>query len=185
VKGTVSRRVAQISIASMACVMLLTSCTASQQQRARNDVGDAFIAGQIRARLATLDPATVSLIKIGVQNRAVTLDGQVHSRQERLAIDNAARSVSGVTRVDDHLVVNPKAPTAQEIESDLELQAKVKTALTEQTGVNAMKVQVSAHSGVVDLEGTVPTPALHTVEVQTARSVPGVRRVLDHLRNAR
>ncbi|HEV2038235.1 MAG TPA: BON domain-containing protein, partial [Candidatus Eremiobacteraceae bacterium] len=83
---------------------------------------------------------------------------------------------------DDRLIVNPKAPTAEEIANDLSLQAKVKTALAAQTGVNALKVQVSVHSGVVLLEGSVPSKTVHDLVVETARGVSGVHRVVDHLR---
>lgn len=164
------------------CVVLLAGCTASQQQRAKVDVNDAVIVTQIKAKIAAVDTATLSLVNVDVNHGAVTLTGQVHSESERMKVDTAARSVSGITRFDDRIIVNPKAPTTEEITNDLALQAKVKTALTAQTGVNALKVQVSSHNGVVLLEGTVPTPAVHQVVLETARGVQGVRRVVDHVR---
>ena len=164
------------------CVVLLAGCTASQQQRAKIDVNDAVITAQIKAKIAAVDTATLSLVNVDVNHGAVTLTGQVHSESERIKVDTAARSVSGITRFDDRIVVNPKAPTAEEITNDLALQAKVKTALTAQTGVNALKVQVSAHAGVVLLEGTVTSKALHEVIIETTRGVQGVRRIIDHLR---
>lgn len=163
-------------------VALLAGCTASQQQRAKSDVNDALIATQVKAKIAAIDTATLSLVNVDVNHGAVTLTGQVHSESERIKVDAAARSVAGVTRFDDRIVVNPKAPTTQEIESDLALQAKVKAALTAQTGVNALKVQVSARAGVVLLEGTAATKAIHEVIIETTRGVEGVRRVVDHLR---
>ncbi len=166
----------------MICLVLLAGCTASQQQRAKNDVNDAVIVTQIKAKIAAVDTATLSLVNVDVNLGAVTLTGQVHSESERIKVDTAARSVSGITRFDDRIIVNPKAPTAEEIANDLALQAKVKAALTAQTGVNALKVQVSAHGGVVVLEGTVPTNAVHQVVIETARGVQGVRRVVDRLR---
>ena len=165
----------------MLCFVLLAGCTASQQQRAKIDVNDAVIVAQIKAKIAAVDTATLSLVNVDVNHGAVTLTGQVHSAAERIKVDTAARSVSGITRFDDRIVVNPKAPTAEEIASDLALQAKVKTALTAQTGINALKVQVSAHGGVVLLEGTVPSKAVHQVIIETTRDVQGVRRVIDRL----
>ena len=166
----------------MLCLVLLAGCTASQQQRAKIDINDAVIVAQIKAKIAAVDTATLSLVNVDVNLGAVTLTGQVHSESERIKVDTAARSVSGITRFDDRIIVNPKAPTAEEIASDLALQAKVKTALTAQTGINAMKVQVSAHGGVVLLEGTVPSKAVHQVIIETTRDVQGVRRVIDRLR---
>ena len=168
--------------ATVLCVVLLAGCTASQQQRARSDVNDAVMTAQIKAKIAAIDTATLSLVNVDVNHGAVTLTGQVHSETERIKVDAAARSVSGITRFDDRIIVNPKAPTAEEVANDLALEAKVKTALTAQTGVNALKVQVSAHGGVVLLEGTVASKALHEVIIETTRDVHGVRRVIDHLR---
>jgi osmotically-inducible protein OsmY len=162
-------------------VALLAGCTASQQQRAKADMNDAFIGAQVKAKIAAVDAATVSLVIVDVNHSAVTLTGQVHSQSERSKVDAAARSVSGITKLDDRLTINPKAPTAQEIADDLGLQAKVRGALAAQTGVNALKVQVTVHGSVVVLEGTVSTKAMHEVILETVRGVPGVRRVIDHL----
>jgi osmotically-inducible protein OsmY len=171
-------------VAGLLCLALLAAwgCSASQQERAKSDVDDALIFTQVRAKISAIDPATVSLVNVDVHRRAVTLTGQVHSADERSKVDAAARSVSGVTSVDDRLRINPKAPTASEVAADMALQAKVKTALAAQTGVNAFKVQVSVHAGVAALEGTVPSETVHTLVLQTARGVAGVRRVVDHLR---
>ncbi len=170
--------------AGLLCLTLLFSagCSPSQQQRAASDVDDARLAAEIHAKLAIIDPATVSLVTVDVLRRAVRLTGQVHSAQERSRVDAAARSVSGVMSVDDRLRVNPKAPTANEIADDMALQAKVKAALAEQTGINALRVQVGVHAGVVVLDGTVASNAVHALVLETAREVSGVRRVVDHLR---
>jgi osmotically-inducible protein OsmY len=162
--------------------IVLAGCSPSSQQRAKNDLNDAFIAAQVRAKIATVDPATVSLVKVDVLNRSVTLTGQVHSAQERSNVDIAARSVANVAKVDDRLTVNPKAPTADEMATDLSLQAKVQTALAAQTGLNSLKVHVSVHAGVVTLDGTAATPAVHELVLETAHAVPGVKRVIDRVR---
>jgi len=172
-----------ITIASLALLVLAYSgCTASQQQRAKSTANDAFIAAQVRTKIATIDPATVSLVNVEVENRRVTLSGQVHSDQERMQVDQAVRSIAGIAGIDDRLKVNPKAPTANEIAADLELQARVQAAIAAQTGVNALKIQVSAHNGVVTLEGTVPSKTVHTLVRETVRGVPGVTRTVDRLR---
>jgi osmotically-inducible protein OsmY len=162
-------------------MVALSGCSSSQQERAKSDMNDAFIAAQIHTKLVAIDPATVSLVKVDVAQGVVTLSGQVHSQTERDKVDEAARSVSGVKRVNDRLAVNPKAPTANEIAGDVSLQAKVKAALAAQTGVNALKVAVSVHAGVVALEGTYASAALHEVILETVRGVRGVRRIEDRL----
>ena len=169
-------------LAILWCLLALGACTPSQQERAKNDVDDALIATQVKAKVAAIDPATVSLVQVDVVKHAVTLTGQVHSSLERIKVEEAARSVPNVTTVDDRLIVNPKAPTANEIADDLSLQTKVKAALAAQTGVNALNVRVSSHAGVVLLEGTVASKTVHDLVLETASGVKGVRRVVDHVR---
>ncbi|MBC5805828.1 MAG: BON domain-containing protein [Candidatus Eremiobacter antarcticus] len=171
-------------IVSVAIALLsaLTSCTASQQQEAKTGVDDAWIATQVRTKIATIDAATVSLVSVQVRDRVVTLGGQVPSAQEHARVVEAARSVSGVKSVDDNLRVNPKAPTGKEIAGDLALQARVKAALASQTGVNAFAVKVSAHAGIVALDGSVPNKTVHDLVLETVRGVPGVRSIVDHIR---
>lgn len=169
--------------ASLALVMLaLNGCTASQQERMKSTANDALIATQVRAKVAAIDPATLSLVKIGVENKRVTLEGQVHSEKERAQVDQAVRGIAGIAGLDDRLQVNPKAPTANEIAADLGLQARVQGAIAAQTGVNALKVNVSVHSGVVTIGGTVRSHTVHTLVMETVRGVPGVARAIDHLR---
>jgi osmotically-inducible protein OsmY len=105
----------------------------------------------------------------------------VHSAQESEQLAAAARKVDGVKVVDAHLVVNPKAPTGNEIAEDTALAAKVRVAIAGQTGVNAFKINVTAHRGVVTLDGGVPSRAIKTVALDTARGVDGVKGVVDKL----
>jgi hyperosmotically inducible periplasmic protein len=164
--------------------VLVGACSPSQQQRAKSDMNDAFIAAQVHARLAGIDAATVSLVTVDVTHGVVTLTGQVHSQHERGQADLAVRGVAGVTGVVDRLVVNPKAPTAEQIEADVQMQARVKAALAAQTGVNALHVQTDVHQGVVTLQGTYPSAPMHEVILETVRGVPGVHKVVDHMRAA-
>lgn len=174
------QRIAQI-LTLAALVATFAACSPGQQERAKATADDAIIAAQVKARLAGIDPATVSLVNVDVNARKVTLSGQVHSQQERAQVDAAVRSISGIAGVDDRLKVNANAPTANEIAADLALQARVQAAIAAQTGVNALKINVSAHHGVVTLGGTVAAGAAHTLVLQSARGVPGVARVVDRM----
>ncbi len=167
-------------ILAMALLVALVGCSPAQQERAKAQANDALIAAQVKARIAGIDPATVTLVNVDVNQRHVTLTGQVHSDAERTQVDQAVRAIDGIAGVDDRLRVNPTAPTANEIAADLALQARVQTAIAAQTGVNALKINVSAHHGVVTLAGTVTSGAAHTLVLQAARGVPGVARVIDH-----
>jgi|SRR5271166_3101418 len=173
------------AILSSALLLSLSGCSKSDQDQAQKALqggaNDAWICTQVRAAATALDPATVSLIKVSCEPGVVTMTGQVRSKEEREQLIAAARKIDGVKTVVAHIEVNPKAPTGNEIADDLALAAKVRVAIAGQTGVNALKIDVSAHRSVVTLTGTVPSPALKTVAVDAAHSVTGVKGVVDRL----
>jgi osmotically-inducible protein OsmY len=170
-----------LALSVVTVILWAVACSPAQQERAKATANDALIAAQVKAKIAGIDPATLSLVTVDVDNKRVTLTGQVHSADERARVDAAARSVPGIAGLNDRLRINSKAPTANEIAADLELQARVQAAVAGQTGVNALKIAVSAHRGVVTLSGTVPSSTVRTLAVQTARGVQGVARVVDRL----
>lgn len=165
--------------------MMLTGCSKSDQEQTQRAIergaGDAWMCTQVRASATALDPATVSLVKIECAGSTVTMSGQVRSAQELQQLVAAARKVDGVKVVNSRITVNPKAPTGNEIADDVTLAGKVRVAIAGQTGVNALKIDVSAHRGVVTLTGGVPSAAIKTVAVDTARGVNGVKGVVDKL----
>lgn len=167
------------------CASALAACSKTDQEQTQRAIergaGDAWICTQVRGSATALDPATVSLVKIECAGSTVTMSGQVRSAQELQQLVMAARHVDGVKLVVSHITVNPKAPTGNEIADDVTLAGKVRVAIAGQTGVNALKIDVSAHRGVVTLTGGVPSAAIRTVAVDTARGVNGVKGVVDKL----
>ena len=171
--------------AALCLALASAACDQESRNQAQSLAGDAFIVTQVRAKAATIDAATVSLLQVKCDKGVVTLGGTVKSQQERSAIEDASRKVDGVKSVLDRIAVDPNAPTAQEIEADLALAARIQTALAAQTGVNAAKIHVDVHRGVVTMTGTLPSAAHRQVADQTARAVPGVNRLVDKIVVAR
>jgi len=170
---------------ALALMLGLAACSRSDQQQAQRAIergaGDALICAQVRTSATALDPATVSLVKIECTAGNVAMSGQVRSAQERDQLIRAAREVQGVKSVTADIKINPKAPTGNEIADDVTLATKVRVAIAGQTGVNALKIGVVAHRGVITLTGDVPSPAVKSVAYDTARGVAGVKGVVDKL----
>jgi hypothetical protein len=61
------------------------------------------------------------------------------------------------------------------------LRARVKSALTTQTGLKALSIDVNAASGAVTLYGTANTPGQRELAGQLALGVDGVKSVTNHL----
>jgi osmotically-inducible protein OsmY len=63
-------------------------------------------AGLTRERvLQSVGPGSVKAVDIHVDGRVATLEGRVHSWYDRRAVERATRSVPGMARVDNRLVV--------------------------------------------------------------------------------
>lgn len=68
------------------------------------------------------------------------------------------------------------------VNDDAAITARVKTALLNDTQINATRIDVSTSGGVVTLSGTVKSQAEIDRAVQLTRSAPGVRDVKPELR---
>lgn len=165
----------------LAFALVFAGCSPSDQKAAQGVANDAFIDAQVRAKAAAVDPATVSLLHVDSKNGDVTLSGKVATVAIKTSIESAAREVSGVRSVVDKIVVDPSAPTGAQIAADLELAARIRTALAAQTGVNAARIHVDVHRGVVVLSGTLPSKAHRDVADETVRPMPGVKKLVDNI----
>lgn len=168
-------------IVAAGLALALAACSSSDQRQAQGKASDALIATTVKAKLATIDAATLSLVDVSSVDGVVTLTGRVPSADLKNKAHDAARTTDGVKSVDDRLIVDPNAPTGQQIAGDIGLQSRINARLVGQIGVNAGAVTVGVHKGVVDLGGSVRTRALHDVAVETVRTTPGVKRVNDKL----
>jgi hyperosmotically inducible protein len=177
----IRKRRTSICIALAMTVMLLAACSSTQQNQTRSAADDALIVAQVRARLAAVDPVTMTLVHVTIDNGTITLSGKIASAKERSTIEAAARGVNGVSTVVDKVVVDPAAPTGEQITADLELSGRIRSALVAQTGVNAARIHVDVHRGVVTLSGTLPSAAHRAVADETVRNIPGVVKLIDDI----
>jgi translation elongation factor EF-1beta len=69
---------------------------------------DAALKAQVKAKLASdVGAATVTAIEVNVTNGVATLAGSVRSDDEKQRAEATARSVEGITGVNNNLQVNP------------------------------------------------------------------------------
>ena len=177
-----------LRIVSLATLFMLAlgACSRTDQEEAQRELqsqsADLLICAQVRAAATTLDPATVQLLNVSCAHGSVTLQGQVRNVAERTQLLAATKKVKGVKRVIMKVAINPNAPTGNEIAEDLTLDGRVRLALGQQTGMNAFKLDVTVHRGVVTLSGTVPSRTVKTLALETVRGVDGVKGVVDRVK---
>jgi hyperosmotically inducible protein len=143
---------------------------------------DSLLTAAVRTKLLSEDIDSAKRVGVNVVAGVVTLSGRVGSAAEKTRAVAAARSVRGVTSVQDsQLTVGSVGPSVAQSVDDAGLAAKVEGAMVAQAGVNVSGVGVKAKAGVVTLTGHVPTPAIKSTMVEAAKKASGVRNVIDQI----
>jgi len=114
-----------------------------------------------------------------VKNRAVTLNGSVQNIAQKYTADQIAWQVVGVQGLTDNLSVTDAQ--AEPDSADDKLARRVEFALYSTKAIPLKTVQIHADNGVVTLTGTVLSRAEKLLAENTAKSVEGVRKVVNSL----
>jgi len=114
-----------------------------------------------------------------VKNRAVTLNGSVQNVAQKYTADQIAWQVVGVQGLTDNLSVTDAQ--AEPDSADDKLARRVEFALYSTKAIPLKTVQIHADNGVVTLTGTVLSRAEKLLAENTAKSVEGVRKVVNSL----
>jgi osmotically-inducible protein OsmY len=191
---------------ALAVLAVASFATGQGSRDATAMMNDAWITSQIHAKFF-LDPDIKALnINVDTTNGVVTLRGEVHSAAAHQQALGKAKTTQGVSRVIDKLSVTPgERPATAGIRDKavaaLPRQAEVKSAanrvgkeisdtwITTQVQamyfldreVKGMQIGVATNGGVVTLSGAVDSHAVRQKAVADARSIEGVKQVVDKL----
>lgn len=113
-------------------------------------------------------------IKVVVQTGWITLEGEVDWQYQKETVERAVRKLSGVVGVDNRLTLRPRVDAG-------DIQRRIEDALTRHAEVDANEIHVKVEGDVVRLDGRVHLWRQRQIAERTAWSVPGVRKVEDHL----
>jgi hyperosmotically inducible protein len=158
------------------------ACSASGKHRSTGEViDDTSIAARTKTALLA-DPTTDGLnIDVEVDRDKVQLNGFVNSQAQVDRAGEIARSVSGVSAVENNLKVSGATRRTGEYIDDKALSASVKAALANDPVAPAAEIDVEVNRGVVSLGGYVDSNAERDAAVAAAKKVKGVERVIDNL----
>ncbi len=109
-----------------------------------------------------------------VRDGIVTLEGRTSFYYERAAAECAVRFLTGVRSVENRIMVEP--PTLAH-----EVRICIAEALKRSAAHEATRIAVQAVGGTVILQGVVHSQAERDVAEHAARTVEGVRSVIDNI----
>lgn len=139
---------------------------------------DPWITAKTKLALFNTDEVPATDVNVDTVDGIVTLHGKVPSADVRTAAEAAARKVEGVKEVRNMLQVVAAGQKAAVAATDDEVKSRVEKALAADKKLAGSDIDVaSVNKGVVVLSGTADSLSDHVRAVETARGVPGVKRV--------
>jgi hyperosmotically inducible periplasmic protein len=169
---------------------------AGTAERPGQGVADARREAIIWTTFATNPNLRETDIEVEVRRNTAILTGSVESQAELDLAETLARSVQGITRVENRLEIDPDfmARTGRDqrttrdgerdfgtVVSDATTTAQVKSKLLWNTQTSGMDINVDTHRGRVTLEGTVDSRASRQLAEQLARNTSNVVAVENRL----
>jgi osmotically-inducible protein OsmY len=140
-------------------------------------VRDTELAGEITHRLASDGRLNVAdIVQVRVEGGVALLTGMVGSPEERQVARSIASSVSGVTSVDDRVVI--RVPVGGR---DSRLQTNALSALARLADPVLNAVGVDVLDGIAHLQGMVPDARRELDAIRTVGAVDGIKRVVSDL----
>jgi osmotically-inducible protein OsmY len=138
----------------------------------------------LKVKLALLEKLGGDALRVDVDTVGdeVRLGGAVAKRETAELAETIARSVAGVARVDNDLVVAEPTGAATEAEAEVKdavLESKVRLALIDKLGSDGFRIGTEAASGVVTLEIPAGMSSERRRDAEAAtRKVSGVEKVV-------
>ena len=120
-------------------------------------------------------PFSWEKIRVSVEDRWVTLEGDVEWHYQLERAEEAVRRVRGVKGVSNHIQVRPHVPP-------VDIKRKIEEALRRAAELDASRITVEANGSEVILRGSVRSWAERTEAERAAWRAPGVAKVDNRIR---
>lgn len=155
-------------------------------------VSDTGLTGSVKAKIAADARLKGSDISVTTNNGVTVLTGTAPSHEAKVAAEEQAKSVSGVTKVDNQIKapslaadvasdvkadVKDGAATTSRVVSDSWITTKVKSQLLADETTKGTAIKVKTKGKVVHLSGTARSEAEKDQAVKLATATEGVTKV--------
>ena len=156
----------------------------SSMNKVGNFMDDSAITAKVKAALVDDKNIKSTDISVKTEGSVVTLSGFVESQTQAEQAVAVAKGVEGVTSVSDKMHVrDSKNGSIQGYAGDAATTSEIKAKLLADDVVPSRKVKVETTDGVVQLSGTVDSPAQVERAEAIAKAVDGVKSVKNDLKS--
>ena len=175
-------KISLIISAVLVCAFLVACASDGAKRSTGQYIDDKTIATRTKTELLA-DKLTDGLdINVAVDRQVVQLTGFVDSQDQVERASEIAMKVPGVRSVKNDLRVTAGGDrSAGEYLDDNVILAKVKSALLVDDTASSVDVEVEINRGVVSLGGFVDSKAERDAAIEVARTVKGVKKVIDNM----
>ncbi len=158
-----------------------TSASPSSPPPAAAVSDDGRITTSIQSKYFMDDRIKGRHIIVTTSGGVVTLTGEIADDTERAEALLLARTTESVKRVEDNLTISVAPAPASTTDADAALADRIKSQLASDNQVKNAPIEVTAKSGVVTLQGTVPMRAVKERALTVARGIDGVTQVVERI----
>lgn len=140
-------------------------------------VSDQTLLEMIQSQLQGDESDAYSRLKVNVQDRVVTLQGEVRSWGERHQLEEIISVIPGVREIKDRLKIRDRVNGSDNI-----IQKRVREALRQKIQMGGdYVIKVNVARGIVTLKGRVRNETDWKTALQTILFIPGVADVVDKI----
>lgn len=185
-------------LATLLAGSLLSACASTVPGTARGgwageeeSVEDASLGADVRLALIEKLGFDALGIRVDATGGRIDLTGRVEKRATQELAEEVARSVEGVSRVNNSVTLKDQGgsetPVGQAVSStemevqDAALELRVGKNLLGEIGRHALSLEVESTDGVVTVRGEVPDRQRKELALRAARETDGVTKVIDLL----
>ncbi len=148
---------------------------------ASKELSDSWITLKTKLGLFADERVSAQDVHVTTRQGVIVLTGKVETEDARLAAEETAANVEGAKKVENHLVVVPKAAQEAVDRKDDQIVNDIEGRITKDPSLRKADITVHADNGIVTLTGKAPTLRTSVRASELAHNVSGVRAVHNEL----
>jgi hyperosmotically inducible protein len=175
-------------LAASSLLLVISACNQKQDTvpavadaSVGTNVDDSVITAKIKAALLTNENIKSLDITVTTSKGEVMLSGFVNNQSQIDISVNLAKGIQGVKDVNNQFTIKEGISTVGAKIDDDVITTKVKSALLSDALVKSFDISVVTRNGEVQLSGFVDNQSQITHSIDTAKSIEGVKSVLNHM----